>query len=395
MALRVLSLPKLNSHTFFRRPAPPLRRSRSAGRPEAPLTTTEPVTHPSTVPPADREDVSVFDLLTPLVRRHRLILVTALGCALVTAIVVLILRPRYTALTTFVPEATKESSLSSSLGGLATQFGLGTQVATPYSPDFMADVLRSRGIREAVLTTEFPVPRGGARKANRPLLEILEVEGDTPARRLEEALESLADATSLSPDRRTGVLSLKVTLRDPNLAAQVANRMVEELNKFNVERRRSQSGEERIFTERRLQELRKELADAEDELVRFLQRNRQFSEFSVASVGARSLERKVQMKQEVLATMSRSYEEARINEVRDTPVLTVIDRAEPPAWKSFPKRTISVLVALVVGAVLGIGLAYLAEARRRVRPETRADYREFLAAVGEVRGHKSAPGDVG
>ncbi len=171
--------------------------------------------------------------------------------------------------------------------------------------------------------------------------------------------------------------------------------MVEELNKFNVERRRSQSGEERIFTERRLQEVRKELADAEDELVRFLQRNRQFSEFSVASVGARSLERKVQMKQEVLATMSRSYEEARINEVRDTPVLTVIDRAEPPAWKSFPKRTISVLVALVVGGVLGIGLAYLAEARRRVRPETRPDYREFLAAVGEVRGPKSARRDVG
>jgi uncharacterized protein involved in exopolysaccharide biosynthesis len=395
MALRAFTLRRRNSHNFFRRPAAPLRKSRSAGCPEAPLTTTEPMSHRSTVPPPDREDVSVFDLLTPLVRRRRLILVTTLGCALLTAIVVLILPPRYTALTTFVPEAPKESSLSSSLGGLATQFGLGTQIATPYSPDFMADVLRSRGIREAILATEFPDLRGGAGKANRPLLEILEVEGDTPARRLEAGLHALADATSMSLDRRTGVLSLRVTLRDPDLAAQVANRMVEELNKFNVERRRSQSGEERIFTERRLVELQKELADAEDELVRFLQRNRQFSEFSVASVGARSRERQVQLKQEVLATMSRSNEEARINEVRDTPVLTVIDPAEPPAWKSFPKRTISVLVALVVGAVLGIGLAYLAEARRRVRPETRADYREFLAAVGEVRGRKSAPRDVG
>ena len=353
------------------------------------------MSHRSTVPPADREDVSVFDLLTPLVRHRRLILGTALACALLTAIVVLILRPRYTALTTLVPEAPKESSLSSSLGGLATQFGLGSQIATPYSPDFMADVLRSRGIREVILATEFPDPPGGAGKVNRPLLQILEVKGDTPARLLEVGLETLAKATSISLDRRTGILSLKVTLHDPNLAAQVANRMVQELNKFNVERRRSQSVEERIFTERRLLELRKELADAEDELVRFLQRNRQVSEFSVASVGARSRERQVQLKQEVLATMSRSYEEARINEVRDTPVLTVIDRAEPPALKSFPKRTISVLVSLVFGVVLGIGLAYLAEAQRRVRPETRADYREFLAAVGEVRGHKSAPRDVG
>ena len=55
--------------------------------PEAPLTRTEPVSHPAPVPPADREDVSVFDLLTPLVRRRRLIFVTAVGCALLTAIV--------------------------------------------------------------------------------------------------------------------------------------------------------------------------------------------------------------------------------------------------------------------------------------------------------------------
>jgi uncharacterized protein involved in exopolysaccharide biosynthesis len=160
---------------------------------------------------------------------------------------------------------------------------------------------------------------------------------------------------------------------------------VEELNKFNVSRRRSQSGEERIFTERRLAEARQELADAEDELVRFLQRNRLFSESSVASVGARRLERRVQLKQEVLGTLSRSYEEARINEVRDTPVLTVIDRAEAPAWKSFPNRLLSVLVALLVGAILGVGLAYLLESRRRVRPETRPDYRDFLVAVGEAR----------
>jgi uncharacterized protein involved in exopolysaccharide biosynthesis len=333
--------------------------------------------------------------LTPLVRRRRLIFLTALSCALLTAIVVLILRPRYTALTTFVPEAPKESSLSSSLGGLASQFGLGTQIANPYSADFVGDVLRSRGIREAILAAEFSDPRGGASMAKRPLLEILGVKGSTPARRLEKGLDHLDDATSVTLDRRTGILSLRVTLRDPDLAAQVANRMVEELNKFNVERRRSQSGEERIFTEHRLEELRKELADAEDELVRFLQRNRQFSEFSVASVSARSLERKVSLKQEVLASMSRSYEEARINEVRDTPILTVIDQAEPPAWKSFPKRTISVLVALVAGAILGVGLAYLAEARRRVRSGARPDYREFLAAVGEARGRTPAPRDVG
>jgi uncharacterized protein involved in exopolysaccharide biosynthesis len=353
-----------------------------------------------TVPPEDREDVSLFDLLTPIVRRRRLIIITALACALLTAAVVLILPPRYTAVTTFVPEAPKESSLTTSLSGLATQFGLGAQAATPYSADFMADVLRSREIRESILNTAFPDPKARPGGATRPLLDLLDVSEGTPRQRMEEGLLELEDATSISVDKRTAVVVLEITLKSPELAARVANRMVEELNKFNVERRRSQSGEERLFTERRLEELRQELAAAEDELIRFLQRNRLFSEFSVAAVGARRLERRVQLKQEVLATMSRSYEEARINEVRDTPVLTVIDRAETPAWKSFPRRTLSVLAALVFGVVAGIGLAYLLEARRRVRPEARPDYREFLRAVGEAReglglGQKPAPHDVG
>lgn len=332
-----------------------------------------------------QEDVSVFDLLTPLVRRRRLIALTTLGLALATAIVVLLLSPRYTALTTFVPEAPKESSLTASLGGLASQFGLGTQIATPYSADLMAEVLRSREIREAVLNKEFPNPKAKDGKTTRTLLTILEVKGKTPQERLEKGVEELKDATSIALDKRTGMVSLRVELQYPELAAQVANEMVEELNKFNVSRRRSQSGEERLFTERRLAEARQELADAEQELVRFLQQNRLFSEFSVVGVGARRLERNVQLKQEVLGTLSRSYEEARINEVRDTPVLTVIDRADVPAWKSFPKRILSVLVASLVGAVLGIGLAYFLEGRRRVRPETRPDYRDFLVAVGEAR----------
>jgi uncharacterized protein involved in exopolysaccharide biosynthesis len=350
-------------------------------------------------PERDEADVSVFDLLTPLVRRRRLIALTALTFALITAVVVLFLRPRYTATTSFVPEAPKESSLTSSLGGLASQFGLGTQIATPYSADLMAAVLQSREIREAVLKTEFPDPRAKPEGPARTLLAILDVEGDTPRERLDAGVEALKEATAIALDKRTGMVSLRVTLKDPELAAQVGNRMVEELNTFNVDRRRSQSGEERLFTERRLAEARQELADAEEDLIRFLRQNRQFSEFSVVGVSARRLERDVQLKQEVLGTLSRSYEEARINEVRDTPVLTVIDRAEAPARKSFPRRTLSVLLALVFGTLLGVGLAYVAEARKRVRPETHPDYREFLAAVGEAREglgmpQRSAPHDV-
>jgi uncharacterized protein involved in exopolysaccharide biosynthesis len=325
------------------------------------------------------------------VRRWPLIL----GCALllggVTALLVFLVPPRFTATTTFVPEAPKESSLTSSLGGIASQFGLGGEISNPYSADFIARVLQSRYIGEAILRTEFD---------GRLLPDILEIEEANPRKRVEKSLEELDDATSTDLDEKTGVISLNLTLEDPELAAAVANRMVEELNRFNVERRRSQSGEERAFSERRLAEARRELAAAESALAGFLQRNRTFSEFSLVGVEARRLERDVQLKQDVLLTLSRAYEEARIGEVRDTPVLTVIDRAEPPASKSWPKRILSILGALVLGTVIGVGLALLSEARGRMRQERPAEYRELVLALGEARsrlglGRRHAPSDAG
>jgi uncharacterized protein involved in exopolysaccharide biosynthesis len=302
------------------------------------------------------------------------------ACALLlggaTALLVFLLPPRYTATTIFVPEAPKESSLTSSLGGIASQFGLGAEISNPYSADFIARVLQSRYIGEAILRTDF----GG-----KHLADVFEIDESNPRKRTEKALEELEDATSIDLDPKTGVISLGLTLEDPELAAAVANRMVEELNRFNVERRRTQSGEERAFAERRLAEARRELAAAESALAGFLQRNRTFSEFSLVGVEARRLERDVQLKQDVLVTLSRSYEEARIGEVRDTPVLTVIDRAEPPATKSWPKRILSILAALVLGTLLGTGLAYVLEARSRLRQQRPAEYRELMLALGEAR----------
>jgi uncharacterized protein involved in exopolysaccharide biosynthesis len=333
----------------------------------------------------------VLELLTPLVRRWPLIAACAILLGGATALLVFLLPPRFTATTTFVPEAPKESSLTSSLGGIASQFGLGSEITNPYSPDFIARVLQSRYIGEAILRTAFE---------DRYLADVFEIDEANPRKRTEKALKELGDATSIDADPKTGVVSLGVTLEDPDLAAAVANRMVEELNKFNVERRRSQSGEERAFAERRLAEARRELAAAESALAGFLQRNRTFSEFSLVGVEARRLERDVQLKQDVLLTLSRSYEEARIGEVRDTPVLTVIDRAEPPATKSWPKRILSILGALVLGTLIGVGLAYVLEARRRLRQQRPAEYRELMLALGEAKsrlglGGRPASRDVG
>src|SRR5438132_8548828 len=52
----------------------------------------------------------------------------------------------------------------------------------------------------------------------------------------------------------------------------------------------------------------------------------------------------VDIRQEVSLTLRREYETARIEEVNDTPVITVIDPPVPPHERSSPKRLLLVLM---------------------------------------------------
>ncbi|MEO7138254.1 MAG: Wzz/FepE/Etk N-terminal domain-containing protein [Gemmatimonadales bacterium] len=334
-----------------------------------------------------KEDISLFEMLSPLVRRWRVIAATAIGCAVLAAVLLLLQRPVYTAETSFTPETPSNSSVSSSiagLAGLAGQLGLSANISASVSPDFFARLLHSREVLRSALLTEFPDPRDTAKK--RPLLDLMEVPAKSPEGRLQAGARSLAKTTEAKVDKTTGIVTLEVEMHSPELAAAVANRMIELLNQFNLERRQSQSHEQRRFTGDRLQATEQELRGAERAQLRFLQTNRQYVGSPLLEFQAEQLERAVQVKQEVFLTLTKAHEEARISEVRDTPVLTVIDPAVVPAIRTRPRRTLGVILALVAGTILGAALVYVGAYRSRARRESAPDYVDFQAAWDEARG---------
>ncbi len=213
---------------------------------------------------------------------------------------------------------------------------------------------------------------------------------EVPAKPIEERLQDgtrrLTARTDAEVDKATGIVTLEVEMHSPELAAAVANRMIELLNHFNLERRQSQSHEQRRFTGDRLEAAERELREAERAHLRFLQANRQYVGSPMLEFQAEQLERAVSVKQEVFLTLTKAYEEARIAEVRDTPVLTVVDPAVPPAIRTRPKRTLGTLMALGGGILLGIALVYLSAFRARLRRESAPDYVDFQAALEEARG---------
>jgi uncharacterized protein involved in exopolysaccharide biosynthesis len=333
---------------------------------------------PETVRVPREREVSFFELATPLVRRWKLVAGAGFGAAVLAAVLLLIQAPVYTAKTTFTPETPSGSGAAGSLAalaGVANQLGLGLSSNSSVSPDFFVKLAASAEVLRSTLTTEFadPLePRGTAK----PLLEILKVEGKSPEERLQRGVIQLRSRVKVTTDKPTGIVTLEVEMGDS---------LVQLLNKFNLERRQSQSREQRRFTGERLAEAEQDLRTAERAELAFLQRNRDYSSSPLLTFEAGRLARDVQVKQELFLTLSKAHTEARIAEVRDTPVLTVVDSAVAPFRRSRPQRTVGVLIAATVGTLIGIVAAYVVDFRRRALPEQNPDYFAMREAWAQAR----------
>jgi uncharacterized protein involved in exopolysaccharide biosynthesis len=310
-------------------------------------------------------------LLVPLVARWRPLALIALASGVVGLAIGFILPPRFTATTRFTAQTAEGGGLGSSLAALAGRFGLNVDPrgAGGMTPQFYADVLLTREILEPVLTARY-ARRDAADSVI--LTDFLRARRGTPRQRIETGRKKLARRVRVAV-ARSGLVTVDVTLKDPVVAAGVANRLLDELNRLTVERLQFQSRQQRIFAEARLQSAQVELREAEDAEAQFIERNRSFQQSATLRAAMARLQRATQIKQEIVSTLARSYEEARVQEVRDMPALTTIEIAVPPARKSWPRRSVAALLGAVVAlavAVTWIWLAdWLAEARRAGRDD--------------------------
>jgi len=151
------------------------------------------------------------------------------------------------------------------------------------------------------------------------------------------------------------------------LSDEIAARLVSIINAFNLERRRTQAAAERSFAESRVTSIKGDLRAAEGRLQDFLQHNANCCEAPSLRFEEQRLSRDVATQQQLYTTMLQSFEQAKIDEVRDTPVITII---EPPTIPVRPDSRraalllpLGVIAGAMVGAIAVIGLRWIGDAR--------------------------------
>jgi uncharacterized protein involved in exopolysaccharide biosynthesis len=163
----------------------------------------------------------------------------------------------------------------------------------------------------------------------------------------------------------------------PGLSFGIASRLVTLVNEFNLETRQSRAAAERTFIEGRLAEAEDSLLAAETRLEAFLQSNRQFENSPELLFQHDRLQRQVARNQEVVTSLAQGYEEARVSEVRNTPVITVVEPPEIPLKPESRGLLLKGALGLALGGMVGLFWAFGSEMMRREEDRDSETYREF------------------
>lgn len=275
-------------------------------------------------------------------------------CALVAIVVTisLVLPRQYTASVTFAPQS-PTSSLSR-LSGVAAQLGISVppQQASE-SPDFYADLITSRHVLKELVNFTYEV-RDDVGLSRETLIQYYGIRASDSARREDVAVRRLKEEMQVAVNSKTGVVNVKFTDRDPYVASEVTKRTLDLLNQYNVKKRQSQARAERQFVEARLVEARSELNAAENGLQVWLQQNRNYRDSPRLLFEYQRLQRTVSLGEVVVNTLAQSFEQTRIEEVRDTPVLNVIDEPSVPSHPDSRHIVAKAFLTTVLGGMLSL-----------------------------------------
>jgi uncharacterized protein involved in exopolysaccharide biosynthesis len=192
----------------------------------------------------DRREVDLIDLLLVLSRRRKTILQITLAATLVAVFVSLLLPKMYTATATILPPQESQSSLSSILGQFGALSGLaGRDLGLKNPSDLFVAMLRSRSIEDQLIDSS----------------DLRKVYG---VKTYQEARKKLEDRSQIAAGDE-GLITISVSDRDPNRAAELANAYVGGLHSLNEHLAISEAAQRRLFYQQKLDAEREDLSRAD------------------------------------------------------------------------------------------------------------------------------------
>jgi uncharacterized protein involved in exopolysaccharide biosynthesis len=287
------------------------------------------------------------------VARHWPTVVTyALVAGAVGGAVALLSPKVYVARASLIADTPNRNALPGGLAQFAGQLGL-LSLNDSRAPEFYRDLMRSRRVLTELANARIHDPATGEPVALYRAYSQGRIDSLTP-RKTEQVLRQLNGLLQTTVDSRTG--SIRVALGGPTAveAAEALDTLLSLTNQVAVINLRSRASARRQFAEAQVAQARANLEQAEDSLRRFYEHNRRVADSPSLQFEEARLRRRVDLRQELYVVLNRELEQARLDEVRDTPILNIIDPPVPPARHEKPQRRTLTVLAAFLGALAAV-----------------------------------------
>jgi tyrosine-protein kinase Etk/Wzc len=364
------------------------------------------------------QEMHILDLLIILSKRRRFIFCFTLGVTILAAIAVLVIPSQYTAATVVLPPGQSSSMSSALLGQLGGSSALasmaGSSLGIKSAGDMYVSLFRSRTIEDAIVQrfglmsryhakkasgarTAFEAhskvaygakngfitisvtdndPKQAAMMANgyvdefRKLFANLAITEASQRRvffqqQLLETNQNLAAAEEAMKytEQSTGILEVDSQTKSLMESAAVLHGQIvaKEVELQGMRSYATEDNPQMIMANQQLAALKSQmtkLAGTDENL------NSDFimPKGNIPAAGMEYLRKKRDVKyyETITELIAKQYEMAKLDEARQGAMIQVVDVAVPPDGKSFPKRTITVIVAILLSFFVACGWCIVA-----------------------------------
>jgi len=333
-------------------------------------------------PGASGEELSILALGSVVLRWRRIILGMAIAGLMIGAARGLLTPRLFVSSARFLPQDAENPQ-----GGLvaaASQFGIRVPTAGgAWTPALYVELLRSPTllepiVRDTIVVVEFKNKRAA-------ILDLLEIGKGSPALRLDLGVRKLAGTITAEEIRSINAVRVSAETQWPSVSLQIVERLVLGVNQFNLQTRKSQASAERQFVEARAVQAEGTLRAAEDGLQSFQEHNKIIPPQTELGLERDRLRRNVDRLQQVLSSLLQNREEARIREVRDTPVITILDQPRMPVMPEGRGTVSKALLGAIAGTAVALLIAFVVEGLATARRQPSDEAREFFRLVDETK----------
>jgi len=394
----------------------------------------------------EKGEISFAEAVSILVKWRKFIVINFLAFCIIAAVISLLLPPWYTAQTTLLPP---EGQTATGSGLMSLMEGL--PISMPALPgmvgpsDIYIAILRSRNVREGVIkklnlmqvykaetmemACEILANRTKIDKTEENIIVIKVTDRSRQRaaaiarayveeldrvnknlrtstarytrefieKRLKETEERLIKAAEALKEFQEKYKTVSIedqTRAAIEAAAQVRAEIMLQEVKYNVLRRNlDESHSEVKKVKYNLMELQKQLEKIEtgvnlndgEYLI-------PFSEIPDLKLRLTFLTRDLEVQKALYKLLTEQYEQAKIQEAKDTPTIQVLDKAVPPQKRSKPKRRIIVMIAAILSLFVSGFVIFSSEYYQNLKTKNSQEYtaleKALLTLKGDVEGIK-------